>query len=239
MQVWTATSAQDYQAVAIKPLTERGLRAQDAQLVSLQVNPIHRHFRAFRTIPAPGLMSLDRAAFAPLDTALEAAYRGELTTDDALQLYEAVVETTARHLPKPKPTDARVERAIELLHDDPCYPLDALAARNGLSYGRMSRLFAESVGISLRSYQLWQKTRRALLLLPSGRTLTEIAAETGFTDLSHLSRVLQQAFGAPVSYFQDKRYVKVIKPASFLPPAASSAALPPPSSELPKKSAAR
>jgi AraC-like DNA-binding protein len=209
--VGMADSTQSYRAVAIKPLIRRGLHAANVKLVSVNIGPLHPSFRVFRAIPAPGALALDREVFAPFDSALEAAYRGQVTIDEMAALYEAIIATTVRHLPRVKPADARVERAIELLHENPNRPLDELADAIGLSYGRMSQLFAETVGISLRSYQLDQKIQKACLLLPTGRKLTDIAHACGFTDLAHLSRVFQQMSGAPLSYFMNKNYVEILR----------------------------
>jgi AraC-like DNA-binding protein len=207
-EVKIGDSATQYQAVGIKPLVVRGVRAENVKLVSVQFGPVHPQFRAFRGIPAPGALPLDRDAFAQFDETLEAAYQGKLPIEEAPQLFEGIVAATARHLPKVKPADPRVERAMELLSDNANRPLDELASAVGLSYGRMSQLFAETVGISLRSYQLWLKVRNAIMLIPSGRKLTEIAHLAGFTDLAHLSRIYKQAYGAPLSYFLNANYVQ-------------------------------
>jgi AraC-like DNA-binding protein len=208
-EVRVADRAPHYQALAIKPLTERSVRAEDVRLLSVQLNPMHPHFRRFRAIPAPGVFALERAAFAELDDAMDAAYCGQLSLAEAQALFDALINIAIRYLPKVKPVNPRLERAIELLHENPVCPLEELAAATGLSYGRTSQLFAETVGISLRSYQLSQKIYRALLLLPSGKKLTDIARATGFTDLAHMSHVFQQATGAPLTYFMNKDYVRI------------------------------
>jgi AraC family transcriptional regulator, arabinose operon regulatory protein len=213
-EVHVGDAPKQYEAVAIKPLAVRGVRAMNVPLVSVQFGPLHPQFRLFRAIPDPGLLVLDRNAFAPFDSAFDAAYRGELAIEDAYTLFDNVVTTAVSYLPKGKPADPRVERTIELLRDNPQRALDELAANVGLSYGRMSQLFAETVGISLRSYQLYLKLLKAIRLLRSGRKLTEIAHAAGFTDLAHMSRIFQQSYGAPMSYFiNDNNVMKIMKPA--------------------------
>jgi AraC-like DNA-binding protein len=204
-------STQSYQAVAIKPLIKHGVHAANVKWISVNIGPLHPCFRVFRAINAPGALALDREVFAPLDSALEAAYRGQATIDEIAALYEEIIAATVRCLPRVKPADARVERAIEMLRENPNCPLNELADAIGLSYGRMSQLFAETVGISLRSYQLYQKIHKAVDLLPTGRKLTDIAHSCGFTDLAHLSRVFQHAAGAPLSYFMNKNYVETLR----------------------------
>ena len=207
-EVRIANTTKQYDAVAIKPMVTRGVHAANVQLVVILCGPLHQHFRVFRSIPDPGLQVLDRNAFASLDSALDAVYRGRLTIDEASALFEDVIKITISHLPRAKPADARVERTIELLRENPNRPLDELAAAAGLSYGRMSQLFAETVGISLRSYQLFLKLIKAVRLLPTGRKFTDIAHVAGFTDLAHMSRVFQQSYGAPMSYFMNDNHVQ-------------------------------
>src|SRR4029077_6537973 len=173
-------TAHDYQAAAIRPMVERGLRAKDVQLVSIHIHPNCPHFRPFRAITDPGILALPRDAYVELDAMLDAAYHGTLGIDEALQLFDRAIAVTIPHLPKVKRTDPRVERAIELLQHNAAYPLKELAALLGLSYDRMSHLFSEAVGLPLRSYQLWQKAYNAAFLFESGRPLAEIAHTTGF-----------------------------------------------------------
>lgn len=215
----------NYLAAAIKPVTSRGLRAEDVGLVSVHIHPNHPQFRRFRGIPKPGVMSLDRAAFTQFDDVLLAAYRGELRIAEAVKLFEDVVATAAQFLPPVKRMDPRVERAIELLQKDAGYPLKQLAATLGLSYDHMSHLFSEAVGLPLRSYQLWQKAYNAGFLFASGRTLTDIAHATGFTDSAHLSHTFKQSYGINPSYVLDRKHVEILveppanEPDSVEPPA--------------------
>lgn len=199
-----------YQAVAIKPVTARGLSARDVMLVSIHIHPNHPHFRLFRAIRDAGILVLDRSRYTAFDPALEAAYRGSLDLGEATRLFEDIVATTIRCLPKVKKTDSRVERAIALLQQDPAYPLTELAATLGLSYDRMSHLFSETVGLPLRSYQLWQKAYNAAFLFDSGRPLTDIAHAAGFSDSAHLSRIFQNSYGISPSYFIDRSAVRYI-----------------------------
>jgi AraC family transcriptional regulator, arabinose operon regulatory protein len=211
--VGIAGTVKPYNAVAIKPLVARSVRAINAQLVNVQYGPLHPQFRLFRGIPEPGSLALNREAFAPLDEALEAAYEGRLSIDEAYALFENIIKIASAQLPKVKPADPRVERAIDSLRENPNRPLDELAGAAGLSYGRMSQLFTETVGISLRSYQLYLKLLKAvrLRLLPTQRKLSEIAHAAGFTDLAHMSRVFQQSYGAPMSYFMNDDHVLVFR----------------------------
>lgn len=199
-----------YKAVTIRPVFERGLRAENVQLISVQVNPYHPLYRRFRAIPHPGYLELDREAYREFDEALEAAYLGTLSGPDARQLLEDIIACTSRRLPKVKHADKRIDRALEMLLERPNYPLTELAAAIGLSYDRMSHLFAQVVGLPLRSYLLWVKIHNASRLRGSGMTLTEIADAAGFNNSAHLCNTWQQAFGnAPSSFFSDVDFIRI------------------------------
>src|SRR5258705_2417983 len=63
-----------HDAIAIAPLTPRGLRAIDVGLVSVHVFPPHPDFRAFQGIRAPGVLALERARLPEFGAALVRAY---------------------------------------------------------------------------------------------------------------------------------------------------------------------
>jgi AraC family transcriptional regulator of arabinose operon len=203
--------ADRYRAVAVKPLVKRHLRAEDVQLVSIGISPSHRHYRQFRVLgcPGPGYLALPRDAYTDFDIPLQAAYNGTLTIDAAQQLFEDIVDLTVAFFPRLKRADPRIERALEMLQEKPHYPLTELADAVGLSYDRMSHLFADAVGLPLRSYTLWQKLRVASSLFHRGMTLTEIAVVAGFTDSAHLSNAWLKAYGASPSYFINSDCVEV------------------------------
>lgn len=193
-------NASRHQAAAVQPLVERSVNAEDAQLVSIQVSPHHSEYRRFRALPFPGYLPLNRDAFTAFDGQLEAAYQGKLSVDDATELFEGIVATTAQYLPRVRRADPRVQKALELLKENPNFPLTELAAQLGVSYHRMSRLFAEVVGLSLRSYILWVKVRTASSFLGSGMSLTEVALRSGFSSSAHLCNTWMRAFASPPSH---------------------------------------
>lgn len=193
-----------HQVLVVKPLVEHRLVAEDTRIVSLLVNPLHPMFRMFRGLPRHGLMSLPREAFAYHEPQLQAAWRGALDGAQGASLYNGLIATAARYLPPVTRSaiDDKADHVVGLLHADVNRSLDELARSVGVSYTRMSHLFTQSLGISMRNYQLWLKIHNALGMLNAGATLTEIARTTGFADLAHLSRVSRQALGAPITYFR-------------------------------------
>lgn len=98
------------------------------------------------------------------------------------------------------PTLARqrrlVEDARELLSCEPDRALPDLAALLGTSPWRLSRLFHQVTGVTLHRYRIRLRVAAALDRLAAGvDSLAVLAAELGFADQAHLSRVVRQSTG--------------------------------------------
>lgn len=196
-------------ALAFRPLQQVGVRAENCALVSVLVHPTHPEYRRFRAIRAPGCQSLDRDAFHTVDQLLRSAYLGQLGIQGAQHLLEMVVDITARYLPRIRSKDARCQRLLQLLQENPSCQLGELAEALHVVPERMPGLFARAVGLPWRSFQLWQKVRAVGVEMGSRRSLSEIAIEAGFSDSAHLSKTWHQFFGAAPSKFFNQRLVQV------------------------------
>jgi AraC family transcriptional regulator, arabinose operon regulatory protein len=190
---------------------ERRLEAKNVKLVIVQLDPFHPAYSLLRGHHTA--LRLDREAFAPFDKHLDAAYQGTLSLADSQGLSAEVVQQLQRQLPGVSELDSRVLKAMEWLYENPRISVDELASKNGLSYDRMSHLFIDELGISIRSLQVWVKLHRALVGIRHGQSLVELAEIAGFSDAAHLSRVYKQVYGAPPSYFYYSGNVKLV--ASF------------------------
>jgi AraC-like DNA-binding protein len=208
-EVQAAGRSDVYGAVALRPLVQLSKRVTNGSVLTVHLEPPHLLFRAFHELPSPGLLAIERARFAQVDAELHAACRGELTLDESAVLIERVVDIVAPLLPKAKPPDPRVIDVCEHLRRQPNVSLSEIAASLNLSYNRTSHLFTEAIGLPFRSYQLWQKFRRANRWLWEGESLTTAAHRAGFADSAHLCRTYQQLVGRPPSYFVDGKYVKL------------------------------
>src|SRR5262247_3536918 len=194
---------------AIAPLTPRRLRAMDLGLVSLHVFPPHPSYRAFQSVPAPGVVTLDRRRFAEFDADILRAYEGRLALREAQQLFECLVGAAVLQLPHAR-LDCAADRLHELLREKPACSLPELARELHLSYTGTSHYFSRTVGLPLRSYQLWLKYMKASELRLKGGTLTEIAHAAGFADSSHLCRSWQASYGLSLSYARDASRVRIV-----------------------------
>lgn len=75
-------------------------------------------------------------------------------------------------------------------------PVKELARKCGLSIAHFSRAFRRSVGVAPHNWLIEQRIVLAKQKLREDRlSLTDLAAECGFSDQSHLTRVFRQAVG--------------------------------------------
>lgn len=73
--------------------------------------------------------------------------------------------------------------------------LTELAALVQLNPHYLNRLFQRHLGVPPHAYQLMRRMERAKGLIRIGVALSEVAADTGFTDQSHLSRHFKRMLG--------------------------------------------
>jgi AraC-like DNA-binding protein len=91
-----------------------------------------------------------------------------------------------------------VDDARELLSREPDLALPGLAAQVGASPWRLSRLFHRLTGVTLHRYRTRLRVNAALERLADGAgSLATVAAELGFADQAHLTRVVRDSTGLP------------------------------------------
>ncbi len=97
--------------------------------------------------------------------------------------------------------DPRLQRIVEDLNRDSSenIGLRSLAAGVGLSESHLAHLFRRDVGIPMRQYRLCLRAQEAILLVASGRSLTDSAHMAGFADAAHFCRICRRMFGTAPS----------------------------------------
>jgi AraC-like DNA-binding protein len=73
--------------------------------------------------------------------------------------------------------------------------LAELATMAGLSRYQLLRRFQQAYGVPPHAWLLQQRAERARHLILRGRRLAEVAADCGFADQSHMTRVFTRHFG--------------------------------------------
>lgn len=97
--------------------------------------------------------------------------------------------------------DARVMTVIAGLHADPLdtSSADAWAQSVGLSESRFLHLFVQSTGVPFRRFRLWTRLRAAVDAGLRGRSFTDAAIDSGFSDSAHFSRTFRDMLGVTPS----------------------------------------
>ncbi|MGL4281853.1 MAG: helix-turn-helix domain-containing protein, partial [Albidovulum sp.] len=121
---------------------------------------------------------------------------GRMAFDAALG--EVVIALCGGKDARPRPSTA-VLSARDYLHDrrDGSVTLAELSAASGLSPFHLNRAFRAAFGIPPHAYLLQLRVARARALIASGAPLSAAAAEAGFADQSHMTRIFTRQFGYP------------------------------------------
>jgi AraC-like DNA-binding protein len=139
--------------------------------------------------------------------AVDLAVRQAVASADDLAVDETVTRllgTLAGVVRGPPVTPSRrraVERVRELLSSEveaaaPASRLDALARAAGYAPHHLSRVFTAVTGTTIARYRRALRVRRAVHRLELGEhDLAAIAADSGFTDHSHLVRAMRDEYG--------------------------------------------
>lgn len=110
-----------------------------------------------------------------------------------------------RFRPEPPDPDAgRLQKVRERLEDDCAedHRLDQLAAEAGMSKFRFLRAFKARFGVPPHAYQVEARLRRSLRLLRSGVPPAVAAADLGFADQSHFTRLFRRRMGVTPAVYQ-------------------------------------
>lgn len=101
-------------------------------------------------------------------------------------------------------TTAIVEAVRRHLRDHMADPvrLDDLARLAGRSRCHLLRMFQQATGLPPHAYQTQLRVEAAKGLLAAGHSISHVAAETGFSDQSHFSRVFRDLTGATPRQYQ-------------------------------------
>ena len=193
----------EYSAALVGNQTPRSLDASRAPLLSMNFDPQSYEYHCLAAmlgrhdvrpvIVTPG--RIDAAS-------LRAAREGNLDAAGLFRLTTALPQALSGYRPIRMPMDMRVIHIAQKIKKElplTC-TLEEQAAEVGLSAHRLRHLFSDKLGISIKSYTLWARMRRAVELIAKGETLSVVAHDVGFSDAAHLSRTLKQFFGLPPSF---------------------------------------
>lgn len=150
----------------------------------------------------------DKAESAEIVTAAK-----ELIKANNMTQYRNVIEIIQRIMGVEKTQrviDTRIIELLEYLEECDCYnhTIQALASKVALSPSRLSHLFKDQIGITLKSYILLHQLQKAFIALFKGSSVTDAAMNAGFVSPSH--------FGATVNKWMGMNVTASIKDSDFL-----------------------
>lgn len=197
-------------AALVGPHVARQLDVERSGLLSLNVDPASADFHALAA--ATGgcpIQPIDFRRFGRWRAQFEGALHGQLSHADVRALCAGMVQSLCGTRPSRR-LDPRVDSVLRLLrHRAGGLSLGALAGVAGVSPGRLTHLFREQTGLSIKRYLLWAKIRRSIHQFSQGETLTDIAHTAGFADSAHMSRAFQGGFGLTPSFLANGDCVRV------------------------------
>ena len=102
------------------------------------------------------------------------------------------------------PERTAVKRAMEFLraHSAEALRLESIAAAASLSPFHMLRVFTEATGQTPHAFLTQLRVDRARALLVSPMPLVRVAAECGFADQSHLTRLFRRQYGVTPGHYR-------------------------------------
>jgi AraC-like DNA-binding protein len=180
---------QRLEAAIVAPNIQQHLDSHGSPIVVLHVDPDLPHYRnlASRLAGRP-LQDLPASTFDDLRESLRTALSQRMTCDEANALFDSVLVRIRGNAPEGKPLDARVARIVTYLRRELPEKIDptALAAEAGLSKSRLMHLFKEELGTSMCRFALCLRLQEAARQYRSGMSMTTVAHNAGFYDLSHM-----------------------------------------------------
>lgn len=128
---------------------------------------------------------------------------------DVLSELTQLVEARSRAaFALPAPADRRrVERARTLLDEDYAgdWSIPRLAQAVGLNQRKLKQGFRDLAGLPPHAYLREQRLQAAYRLLAAGQSVTDAAARTGFSNLSHFAKAFRIRFGTAPSSVRTAR----------------------------------
>lgn len=134
---------------------------------------------------------LDRQITHRLETDIALA----ATLDEKLRVFGAWIEQRAFRARRLTHAAVRAARAAMQVVRDPSIPIETLAARECVTRRQLERDFGHYIGTSPRHLGQVARVQAVSRHAQRGWSLAQIAAEVGFADQSHMTRVVRQLTG--------------------------------------------
>jgi AraC-like DNA-binding protein len=177
------------EAAIVATEIEQHMDSHGGPMLILHVDPDLSYHRTLapRLAGAPYCV-LASEIIAPLRERLRAALMQALDDAQAHQLFVDVLAAVRGNCADGPPMDRRIARIVQRLRQELPEKIDndALAAEAGLSRSRLMHLFKIEVGTSIRRFALSLRLENAIRRWRQGMSMTTLAQDAGFYDVSHL-----------------------------------------------------
>lgn len=193
--------------------TPRIFTPGDFHVLHLETSTLRRHFDEHGSYREPRWCDVAPRLPMPIIVAIRSLVRSfqhghgimQLQTQVA-QVIEALLPMLVQGAPRAAEFDVGHAKAAMirecLTYDDgPTLDLETLAARTGLNRFQVLRTFKRRYGVPPHTYQTRIRVARALTLLKSGRSPVDVAAQLGFADQSHMTRVFRSVCGVTPGHY--------------------------------------
>ena len=197
--------------IAIAPGVTRSLKTGPSGCLSIHFDPAHQTFLAMaKGLEKRGGCRLGSKWLIGLEADLQNC-QYDMDAHAIFRVFDQTVKAVSAYCPQTISRDYRIEALLKKLqHLSPLdYNHGDILKLLNLSPSRVSHLFSEHAGLSLRSFLLWKKIKEAMMLFETRATMTEIAHASGFTDSAHFCRTFMSSLGLRPSMFGPDREVKV------------------------------
>lgn len=187
-------------AALVAPEVEQSLDPGSTRMWGAQLDPDSALWRSLLPLLA-GADSVD------LGTAPETLALGP--EPDCATVASALTEAIKQVGTTPTAIDPRVEQVCAWLRSALPEKIDVgeLGAAVGLSASRLSHLFRQQTGVTLRRFLLQLKMNQVLAHWEPGKSLSRLAMEAGFYDQPHFVRTARGMFDAlPSDYASGGRF---------------------------------
>ncbi len=123
------------------------------------------------------------------------------------------VKSLARTIDLKTPTDKRITASIKFIEENELeYEniISELTSKVFLSDSRLSHLFKEHIGVSIKKYLVWNRLRQAInLYLNENTNLTDVSLQSGFFDQAHLTKSFKNILGVSPSKVYNSRILQL------------------------------
>ncbi|WOE33953.1 helix-turn-helix transcriptional regulator [Acinetobacter baumannii] len=196
-------------AALIAPNVKRQLKTIDSNIFSLNIEPGHPYYLILSRLKFnQGLIPLNIQQFSSYSNLLELSFE----TDNFQQINTISNELTNLLLPfenQQNQRDERISTLLPLLESNNPLELASLSKKVGISQSHLSHLFSKEIGMSIKSYILWRRYRRAMLALQNGEKISTIAQLVGFYDHAQMSRTFLSLFGYAPSILKRPEFIRI------------------------------